>query len=338
MLRADKASDGNRWIRGLTLQIDLIHGGTFQGPPSNKNRRRSATVVRTGNVIGEVEIGRGSEGINMGSRGKSTPSSSMGHQEGEEASGGKWRWSGKIVPLNSPKSRAGRSGCDIETRNGTLRPAGGEGEDNRTSKQQQKQKQPPLPRGPPPTHGGNSRLRSSKSASAASSEGDIYIFHSEMDGNHRKTCHDEGREGRKMDEERERGSWRHQRRQQRREERLRSVVDSPQSQRWDSGEEGGDCGEREGTADSHDNWRRGRQCSEARRLVDSTSPKRGSSGSGGSCRRRKPRHRHQQQKKLYDDVGDANSLSHGRRENTHVLAPPPDSPPLAPSHAVESQY
>lgn len=67
MLRADNASDGNRWVRGLTLQIDLVHGGTFQGPPSNKNRRRGATVVRTGGVSSEVEGRRrypegGSEG------------------------------------------------------------------------------------------------------------------------------------------------------------------------------------------------------------------------------------------------------------------------------------
>lgn len=38
LLRADSANDESRWIRGLTLQTDLVHGGTFQGPPSAKNR------------------------------------------------------------------------------------------------------------------------------------------------------------------------------------------------------------------------------------------------------------------------------------------------------------
>ena len=46
LLRAESANDESRWIRGLTLQIDLVHGGTFQGPPSNKNRRRSANASR----------------------------------------------------------------------------------------------------------------------------------------------------------------------------------------------------------------------------------------------------------------------------------------------------
>lgn len=331
MLRADRASDGNRWIRGLTLQIDLIQGGTFQGPPSNKNRRRGATVVRTGNVSGVVEIGRGSEGINIGSGGESTPPSPMGQQEGEGVSGGKWRWSGKIVPVNSPRSRAGRSGCDVERRGETHGPAGGEGEDNQRwsrkeednrASQNLKQKHPPLPRGPPPSHGrnGSSRLRSSKSASASSSEGNTFMFRCDMDGNHRKACHDEGREGRQVDGERERE------RKQQREEGSCSVVDSPQRQRGDGGEEEEDCDEREGMADSRDNWRRGRQCSEARRSVGS--PK---SGSIGSCRRRKRHQRHQQQKTLYDDVGGANSSSDGRQDNTYVLAP-------SDSHAVESQY
>lgn len=38
LLRADSGNDESRWIRGLTLQTDLVHGGTFQGPPSAKNR------------------------------------------------------------------------------------------------------------------------------------------------------------------------------------------------------------------------------------------------------------------------------------------------------------
>ena len=38
LLRADSSNDESRWIRGLTLQTDLVHGGTFQGPPSAKNR------------------------------------------------------------------------------------------------------------------------------------------------------------------------------------------------------------------------------------------------------------------------------------------------------------
>lgn len=44
LLRADTENDVSRWVRGLTLQIDLVRGGTFQGPPSAKNRRR--TVLR----------------------------------------------------------------------------------------------------------------------------------------------------------------------------------------------------------------------------------------------------------------------------------------------------
>lgn len=55
LLRADTANDESRWIRGLTLQIDLVHGGTFQGPPSAKNRRR--TVLRLMHERGGSESG-----------------------------------------------------------------------------------------------------------------------------------------------------------------------------------------------------------------------------------------------------------------------------------------
>ncbi|CAM9417919.1 unnamed protein product [Chrysoparadoxa australica] len=40
LLRADTAKDVGRWLRGLTLQIDLISGGTSQGPPCTKNMRK----------------------------------------------------------------------------------------------------------------------------------------------------------------------------------------------------------------------------------------------------------------------------------------------------------
>ena len=56
LLRADSANDESRWVRGLTLQIDLVHGGTFQGPPSVKNRRRSVS-----RMMGCGEGGRGHE-------------------------------------------------------------------------------------------------------------------------------------------------------------------------------------------------------------------------------------------------------------------------------------
>lgn len=51
LLRADTANDESRWLRGLTLQTDLVHGGTFQGPPSAKNRWVVRRLV-TGVVVG----------------------------------------------------------------------------------------------------------------------------------------------------------------------------------------------------------------------------------------------------------------------------------------------
>ncbi|CAN0237386.1 unnamed protein product [Pylaiella littoralis] len=60
LLRADSANDESRWIRGLTLQMDLVHGGTFQGPPSAKNRRRTVLkLMGDGCGSGSGSDGRG---------------------------------------------------------------------------------------------------------------------------------------------------------------------------------------------------------------------------------------------------------------------------------------
>lgn len=83
LLRADSANDESRWIRGLTLQIDLVHGGTFQGPPSAKNRRR--TVLR---VIGEDSGGLGGgEGVAAGREGSGYPS----QKPKREKQDGEWK-------------------------------------------------------------------------------------------------------------------------------------------------------------------------------------------------------------------------------------------------------
>lgn len=64
LLRAETANDASRWVRGLTLQIDLVRGGTFQGPPSVKNQRK--TVPR---VLGDMQEGAGGGGGERGSLG-----------------------------------------------------------------------------------------------------------------------------------------------------------------------------------------------------------------------------------------------------------------------------
>ncbi|CAM9908262.1 unnamed protein product, partial [Phaeothamnion confervicola] len=40
LLRGEGANDVARWVRGLTLQIDLMRGGSIQGPPCGKLARR----------------------------------------------------------------------------------------------------------------------------------------------------------------------------------------------------------------------------------------------------------------------------------------------------------
>eukprot|EP00752_Nemacystus_decipiens_P012560 g11124.t1 len=61
LLRAESANDEGRWIRGLTLQTDLVHGGTFMGPPSAKNRRRTVLKLM-GENCGSGGGGSGSDG------------------------------------------------------------------------------------------------------------------------------------------------------------------------------------------------------------------------------------------------------------------------------------
>ncbi|CAM9967729.1 unnamed protein product, partial [Scytosiphon promiscuus] len=81
LLRADTANDESRWLRGLTLQTDLVHGGTFQGPPSAKNRRR--TVLK---LMGEgccAVDDRGGDGTNWDQKG-----------EGKDHRGGGWKGEG----------------------------------------------------------------------------------------------------------------------------------------------------------------------------------------------------------------------------------------------------
>eukprot|EP00903_Cladosiphon_okamuranus_P018246 g16785.t1 len=67
LLRAESANDESRWIRGLTLQTDLVHGGTFMGPPSAKNRRRTVLKLMGENCCGgSGSDGRGDQNQNGG--------------------------------------------------------------------------------------------------------------------------------------------------------------------------------------------------------------------------------------------------------------------------------
>eukprot|EP00953_Heterococcus_sp_UTEX-ZZ885_P034744 17973-Heterococcus_DN1.PRE.1 len=54
MLRAESQSDESRWIRGLTLQIDLLKGGTIQGPPCAKSLRRMVTTFSGATADGSL--------------------------------------------------------------------------------------------------------------------------------------------------------------------------------------------------------------------------------------------------------------------------------------------
>ncbi|CBJ31721.1 conserved unknown protein [Ectocarpus siliculosus] len=102
LLRADSANDESRWIRGLTLQTDLVHGGTFQGPPSAKNRRR--TVLKL--------MGEGCTGANVGD-GRGDDSKTTGwHQKGDRGGGGgnsregEWKGEGSQFREINKKIRA----------------------------------------------------------------------------------------------------------------------------------------------------------------------------------------------------------------------------------------
>lgn len=82
LLKAESANDESRWVRGLTLQIDLVHGGTFQGPPSVKNRRRSIPrLMDGGGGDGCRERGRGG-GLGTG-RGEGGAGESKEQLDGE---------------------------------------------------------------------------------------------------------------------------------------------------------------------------------------------------------------------------------------------------------------
>ncbi|CAN0302671.1 unnamed protein product, partial [Ectocarpus fasciculatus] len=122
LLRADSANDESRWIRGLTLQTDLLHGGTFQGPPSAKNRRQ-AVLKLMGEGCTEGNGGDGRGGDN-----KTTGWDQSGGRGGGKNGEGEWKGEGsqfreinkKIRALmNDHDNRAGSSSTAAAGNNST---------------------------------------------------------------------------------------------------------------------------------------------------------------------------------------------------------------------------
>jgi len=47
LLRGDTATEVDKWVRGLQLQMDLLRGGSAQGPPCSKNQGKSMWLKQT---------------------------------------------------------------------------------------------------------------------------------------------------------------------------------------------------------------------------------------------------------------------------------------------------
>ncbi|CAN0074400.1 unnamed protein product [Ectocarpus sp. 12 AP-2014] len=130
LLRADSANDESRWIRGLNLQTDLVHGGTFQGPPSAKNRRR--TVLKL--------MGEGCTGANGGDGGGGDNNTTGWDQKGDRGGGGgksreeEWKGEGSQFREINKKIRALMNDHDNRAGGGGSSGTGAAGDNSKSTR------------------------------------------------------------------------------------------------------------------------------------------------------------------------------------------------------------